>query len=77
MVPRTFRASFRLKASTIASTIANGTSSVLHHLPADAQIIVVGDLHESEQTNRRVEIEWSGQRLEMFAVDALDRGEPI
>jgi hypothetical protein len=76
MAPRTFRASFRLKASTLACTIANGTSGVVD-LPADAQITLIGRLDESDVPNRQVEIEWNGQRLKMFAVDVQDRGVPL
>jgi hypothetical protein len=76
MAPRTIWAPFRLKFSAIACTTANGKSDVLH-LPAEAQIILIGRLDESDIPNRMVEIEWNGQRFKMFAVDILDRGEPV
>jgi hypothetical protein len=78
MSPQFGRARFRLKAETIAlvpdDAGGNGTTV---QVPADATIAVLDDLHETSEANRRVDVQWLGKTLQMFAADILERGERI
>jgi hypothetical protein len=68
-----YKGSFHLIAKTIACTTKN-QNDVLH-VPANEDITLIGNLHETDVGSRMVEIEWQGRRLQMFSVDILERSE--
>ena len=69
---------FRLKSSTVASTLDNGKSVVLL-LPTGAEVIPLDTLPDrvSEDDGREICVEWQGKTLSMFLIDILERGEHI
>jgi hypothetical protein len=70
------RSKFRLNAPTIAIITENGKEEMLT-LQDGEEITVMGRLDASQTQNRQVEVEWNGQRLKLFAIDVLDRGERV
>ena len=77
MSPQSSRIRFRLKAETIAVVSAGKGKGTTTLIPADATIAILDDLNETIEPNRRVEVQWLGKTLQMFAADILERGERI
>jgi hypothetical protein len=75
--PQSARSRFRLKADTIATAADVDGKETVVHIPANATIAVVDDLHATAEPNRTVAVQWLGKTFHMFAADVLDRGEPI
>ena len=75
--PQSARIQYRLKAETIATAADVDGKETVVHIPANATIAIADDLHETVDPNRKVEVQWLGKTLQMFAVDILERGEPI
>jgi hypothetical protein len=65
------RQRYRLKRQTLAVTEDRN----ILEIPAGAEIVLLEPMEPSEEKNRLLTIEWRGEKLKMFAVDLLARGE--
>jgi len=75
--PQVFRVRFRLKADTIATTADSNGKETPITVPTDSTIAVLEGLNETAEHNRRVEVQWLGKTLQMFAADILERGVQV
>jgi hypothetical protein len=66
--------SYKLRSPTLGLTSANGKRRAVL-IPAGSQVSVVASRLSPE--NRMVDVMFDGERLTVFAVDILDRGEEI
>ncbi len=77
MAPQIFRVRFLLTKDTIGIVADTEGKGTIMEVPSGATIAVMDALNETGEPNRRVEVQWLGKTLDMFAADILERGVKV
>ena len=76
MVPEAGHQRFRLKIQLMAVS----EKHTIVDIPAGSEVVLLDSIEVSTPTpelNRRVNIEWRGQTLKLFAIDLFEKAERL